>query len=252
VDNPAAWDVAYLNGRPLPGLARLEGEGFAQRFDSKGSPGADGATHTFLGREASEFKLTLLMWLPEHLEQLRDAVRQVTPKRVVPRPSPSAPAPRSPEPAPVGEDFFVAFARDTARTGLPAAYNPPFRAGEDLDGVGVGGSAPAPSPLRPAGAPGPSGSSSTPSQPSVTAVTLSHPSLAIFGLSRVVVQAIGLPESDGKGAWKCVWKLRQYVPNNLRTNMAGPTRRSVDIANGIRTTPGLSGPTSPSRGSVDP
>jgi hypothetical protein len=65
-DSPTAWDTFYVGGNLAPGLARVKGAGLRSEFDKKRGKGARGATLTYTGIPANEFKVQLRFWTRQH------------------------------------------------------------------------------------------------------------------------------------------------------------------------------------------
>lgn len=61
---PNAWDVVFLGGDPLPGIAEVDGSPKIQ-FDKKKPPGADGLTVTGQGYLPGPVDIELTLWTQE-------------------------------------------------------------------------------------------------------------------------------------------------------------------------------------------
>jgi hypothetical protein len=78
-DDPGAWDVAYLNGARLPGVAKVGGNGLGRRWDKVKTPGQKGASFVVLGFEPAQFDITLTIWTSEQLRQLESFAKVLRP-----------------------------------------------------------------------------------------------------------------------------------------------------------------------------
>jgi hypothetical protein len=85
--SPSAWDTMIVGDDRLPGVAIVSG-GRRSKVDQKSSPGSDGSTLTFLGREPADINVKLVMW---DGAQLRAWAKILT--RIMPPPGKIPPAP---------------------------------------------------------------------------------------------------------------------------------------------------------------
>jgi hypothetical protein len=76
---PELWDLFNVAGRPLPGLARVSGLGFAQKTDKKKAPGKHAAAVSLLGEEPSEFEVSLRIWTQSQLEAFSEFIDVLRP-----------------------------------------------------------------------------------------------------------------------------------------------------------------------------
>lgn len=84
-DAPDAWDVPTLAGKALPGICTVKGT-VGSRVDRKTIPGTNGQTFTHIGYEPADVEITCRVWMPAHLDTLKDIVALVRPKRAAPQP----------------------------------------------------------------------------------------------------------------------------------------------------------------------
>lgn len=71
-----SWDVAFLDGDPLPGLCDVKG--LAQlRVDTSGAKGSNGANLKILGYLPGPFELLVKTWTPGQEEILQDFIDRV-------------------------------------------------------------------------------------------------------------------------------------------------------------------------------
>lgn len=68
LENPELWDVLKLDGRALPGVAMVDVEP-ARRLHKRGGSGRNGRRVTDRGAEATEIKVSVLLWEEEHLQE---------------------------------------------------------------------------------------------------------------------------------------------------------------------------------------
>ena len=77
-ESPSQWDIFYIGGDPLPGLARVRGARQI-KVDQRNAPGTEGSTLTFLGRTSAEIQVTLRMWTNEQLDVWNKMVPKIQP-----------------------------------------------------------------------------------------------------------------------------------------------------------------------------
>ena len=77
-ESNSAWDVFYVNGDPLPGIAIVQGAR-QSRIDERNAAGQDGSILTELGRTSSEIMVRLQIWTQEHLAAWRRIAPQFQP-----------------------------------------------------------------------------------------------------------------------------------------------------------------------------
>jgi hypothetical protein len=79
--HPEAWEELYLENLRLPGLIRINGNGFEQRLKTKKAPGRKGAKITYVGSDPANVDITLTMWTEEHLRAFESFIRQFMPNK---------------------------------------------------------------------------------------------------------------------------------------------------------------------------
>lgn len=72
-DAPLAWDTVVIGRTLLPGIARITGA-VKRRVDRKKAVGKHGHTVTYLGDDAAEFSIALMLWTSDHLQKFHDLV----------------------------------------------------------------------------------------------------------------------------------------------------------------------------------
>ncbi|HEU4406755.1 MAG TPA: hypothetical protein VFS43_15925 [Polyangiaceae bacterium] len=74
------FDRVFLGGKPLPGKARVTGEGFKGKLDVKSPKGAQGAKITDNGIEAPEFTIELTLWTKRQWLAYQERLPDFSPK----------------------------------------------------------------------------------------------------------------------------------------------------------------------------
>lgn len=69
-DRRGPWDVVYLAGRAMPGVAEVSVQQ-GRKIDDRGSPGRNGARLIDKGSEAAKVTIRLRVWTPEQLAELQ-------------------------------------------------------------------------------------------------------------------------------------------------------------------------------------
>lgn len=72
-DRRGVWDKLILDGRTMPGVAKVDVEQ-ARKVDDKGSPGRNGARLVDKGAEAAKVTIELRVWTPAQLDELTTAL----------------------------------------------------------------------------------------------------------------------------------------------------------------------------------
>src|SRR5262245_24486168 len=67
LDTPELYDVVYLAGQALPGIAQVSAASRPYKWDAKQAKGSSGATTTYKSEDLAKIKVKLLLWLPEHI-----------------------------------------------------------------------------------------------------------------------------------------------------------------------------------------
>lgn len=63
------WDIVWLGGRELPGIAQVKKLKVKRKIDKKNGPGRDAATLTHQGYDGAEFDIVLTIWTPDQLTE---------------------------------------------------------------------------------------------------------------------------------------------------------------------------------------
>lgn len=67
-DSPDLWDTVFLDGRALPGVARVSAS-HGRKLDVKSAPGANGARIVDKGYEPAKVEITLKLWSSEQFRE---------------------------------------------------------------------------------------------------------------------------------------------------------------------------------------
>lgn len=76
--SPEAWDTVIIEKQALPGLCRIDGEGFEQRVNKTKVRGRHGSSHRYVGKGNVDFTVDVLMWTQKHLETFARIVTLIT------------------------------------------------------------------------------------------------------------------------------------------------------------------------------
>jgi len=77
-DQLSLWETIKLNGLRAPGICRVEG-GRRRRIDERFANGSSGVTPANMGYDCGRFTITLTLWTPKQLEQLRAMLDLIQP-----------------------------------------------------------------------------------------------------------------------------------------------------------------------------
>lgn len=78
-DQLSPWDVVYLSGYRLPGIARVDGLR-KHKTDAPPALGSVGAMATGLGFDPCEITITLTLWTPAQFEAMRQILPKIQPE----------------------------------------------------------------------------------------------------------------------------------------------------------------------------
>lgn len=172
-ESPELYERVIIAGVQLPGTATVSGEGYKRRTDKKKTPGQHGETTTDMGQESVEIEVTVDLWTPQHLADFHAITKRVL--------APRMKVVKETKQAP----YFVGYTgADATSNVVPATFSQPVTTTKTVN-AGDG--------------PGP--------------VSIYYPTLALFGITKVQVLAIGLPTKKSGDVWTARLKCRQYIAN---------------------------------------
>jgi hypothetical protein len=175
-ESPEAYERVIIRGVTLPGTATVTGEGYKRKVDTKKAAGQHGDTTTDLGEDSAKIEVQLDLWTPQHLTDFQSVVKKVL--------APRRKVIKEEKDAPL----FVGYTGADASTqlGAYASYNQHIVTTR----------------VEVAKGPGP--------------VDIYYPTLALFGITKVQVLAIGLPTPKSPGVWTVKLTCTQYIAHKKK------------------------------------
>lgn len=223
-DYPKMWDTVRIDGRTVPGLCKVKGKA-ARRHEKKNVSGKHGSSFTFTGDEPTAVTVHVTLWTAEQLFEYSQLISFLKTLK------------------PVTETVITTPSKNS---------NTPQAGGFSTASGGTGGAS-YQGDLKQAVTATPT---STKKVVKVFPVNMTHPTMAIFGISQVLVVAFTFPEEKGNagsGVYEATIECIEYLDEPMRNNggVTAPQTAAPSISSLGSGAIGK-GPTSPAKSNAGP
>lgn len=169
-DSPEVWDTASIGGETIQGVCRITGDGMRLRSDQKRAAGRDGASVAMLGLDVVSFTIDVKLWTEAHLRAFQSIIGVAKPKTV-----PRYKARRQTE-------TVVSYGVEDGPGGKQSVQYERQRTSIKRAVVGY----------------------------DLVPLEVSHPALALFGVTQCIVESISLPSEQSPGLWTAAIRCREF------------------------------------------